>query len=1117
MADDAKLQDLLSRWQKERDQGRDLPADALCTDHPGLADELQRRIDAVRQLDHFAPQAAGETTTPAIAEECAMIEFPCSGCGATLLAKEEWVGKEIKCPDCGGRMLVAMLASETETVPPRLAAGESEAVTLPPTASAPTISGQASVAGYEILGELGRGGMGVVYKARHVKLGRLVALKMILVAEHAGPEERARFQTEAEAVARLQHPNIVQIYEVGEQDGRPFFSLEFCAGGSLEKKLGGVPLPPKEAARLAETLARAMHAAHEAGVVHRDLKPANVLLAKDGTPKITDFGLAKKLDEVAQTASGAIMGTPSYMAPEQAGGQSKKIGPHTDVYALGAILYELLTGRPPFRAATALDTILQVVSDEPVPPTQLQPKTPRDLETICLKCLQKEPAKRYASAAAMAEDLRRFQIGEPIQARPVGRVERAWRWCRRNPAVAGLAAAVAAVLLLGTAAATGFAVRALGEKRQKEQELTRAEWLLYANQLSLAQSAWNENQADLAWEYLDQTRPDYRGWEYHYLSTLFFKNHRVLRGPATEKPGPGTVVAFSPDSNRVVHGRWVWDVATGQEVLTLDEKSCAIAFSPDGQRLVGLGKDNTVQVWDAATGKELLTLRGHTRPVSTVAFSPDGRRLASASEDGSVKLWDAATGKEEHPLKRGGGSVQCVAFSPDGKRLASASEGGSVKLWDAATGKELCDFSGHRFAVHTVAFSPDGKRVVSASQDGTVRVWDPDTAQEVLALKGLVRFGEAGYVPQYAACFSPDGKRLAGLSEQGLRLWDADTGEEVLKVYGVRGGGRTLAFSPDGRHLASAGGGTVRVWDAKRGQKARVLAGGGHMRALCFSPDGRRLGGTSNPEVRLWDVDRGQEVLAIKGHAFGAGALAFCADGQRLACAFADQPTVTVLDAATGQEVLALQGRLLNVTAVACSPDGQRLASASQDAVQVWDSATGREALAMERPGQSTAAVAFSPDGKRLAGACWDGTVRVWDAATGREALALAGHAGPDAFNGRVPVTGVCYSPDGKRLASAGTDKTVRVWDAVTGRQVFSLERHGGAVRGVCYSPDGRRLVSASDDGTIRVWEADKGQEVLILRGHALGVGTVAFSPDGKRLASACWRDRTVHLWDADN
>jgi hypothetical protein len=317
------------------------------------------------------------------------------------------------------------------------------------------------VPGYEVLGVLGRGGMGVVYRARQVQLDRVVALKMILAGGHAGAEELARFRTEAEAIARLQHPHIVQIHEVGEHDGLPFFSLEFCAGGSLEKKLGGTPLPPPEAARLVETLARAAQAAHERHIVHRDLKPANVLLAADGTPKLTDFGLAKKLDAGAgQTQSGAVVGTPSYMAPEPARGPKGEVGPAADVYALGAILYELLTGRPPFKAATAMDTVLQVLADEPVPPRQLQPKTPRDLETICLKCLQKDPKRRYPSALALAEDLRRFRAGEPITARPVGALERVWRWCRRNPGMASSAAAVVVALIAGTLTVSYFAVKA---------------------------------------------------------------------------------------------------------------------------------------------------------------------------------------------------------------------------------------------------------------------------------------------------------------------------------------------------------------------------------------------------------------------------------------------------------------------------------------------------------------------------------------------------------------------------------------------------------------------------------------------------------------------------------
>jgi tetratricopeptide (TPR) repeat protein len=333
------------------------------------------------------------------------------------------------------------------------------------------------VPGYEIQAELAHGGMGVVYKARQLGADREVALKMIREGAYAGPEEVDRFRREPQAIARLQHPHIVQVYEVGEHEGRLYFSMEYVGGGSLDKKLAEKPLPVQEAARLVETLARAMEAAHRCGIVHRDLKPANILLTADGTPKITDFGLAKRLDvDLGQTASGALVGTPSYMAPEQAAGKAKELSPRTDVWALGVILYEALTGRPPFQAASVLDTLAQIRSQEPVPPSQLQPSVPRDLETICLKCLQKDPARRYASAQDLADDLGRFLAGKPILARPVGPWERAWRWCHRNPRVAILATAVGLLLVVvagvSTAAAFWFAAarRAEAEGREKVEQ-----------------------------------------------------------------------------------------------------------------------------------------------------------------------------------------------------------------------------------------------------------------------------------------------------------------------------------------------------------------------------------------------------------------------------------------------------------------------------------------------------------------------------------------------------------------------------------------------------------------------------------------------------------------------
>ncbi len=309
------------------------------------------------------------------------------------------------------------------------------------------------IPGYEVEAVLGRGGMGVVFRARHLPLRRVVALKMLLAGPYAGPHERERFRREAEAVARLRHPNVVQVYDVGDSDGRPYFTMEYIEGGSLAEKLAGTPQPARQAAQLLATLAGAVQAAHQAGIVHRDLKPGNVLLTADGTPKVTDFGLARRLDgEESLTWTGTAVGTPSYMAPEQARGEKAANGPATDIYALGAILYELLTGRPPFRAESATATLQQVLTDEPVSPTRLNPQVPRDLTTICLKCLSKQPQRRYASAAALAEELGRFLRGEPIAARPAGRLERLARWARRQPAAATLLAGtllVAATVLGG--------------------------------------------------------------------------------------------------------------------------------------------------------------------------------------------------------------------------------------------------------------------------------------------------------------------------------------------------------------------------------------------------------------------------------------------------------------------------------------------------------------------------------------------------------------------------------------------------------------------------------------------------------------------------------------------
>jgi tetratricopeptide (TPR) repeat protein len=682
--------------------------------------------------------------------------------------------------------------------------------------------GSIAVPGYEIETVLGRGGMGVVYKARHLALKRTVALKMILAGGHAGPSERARFRIEAEAVARLQHPNIVQVFEVGEADGHPYCALEFVEGGNLAGKIAGQPLPARVAARVVEALARGVQLAHSRNVVHRDLKPANILLTSPGResgeliPKITDFGLARQMDsDSGETQAGAVMGTPSYMAPEQASGRAHVAGPAADIYALGAILYECLTGRPPFKGKTAVETLDQVRTQEPVPPSRRQAGVPPDLETICLKCLHKEPEKRYASAAELADDLVRYQHGEPIRARPVGGIERCVKWVKRNPVVTGAAVIVLLALVVGTTVSYLKYREAADRVKERDAALEKVDaaleesnYQLDSSNFLLAVAAYDSRDVYLARLRLDSIQDKHRGWEWHYLRRQATGGIFTLYGHR----GQVNSVAFSPDATRVVTGSRdrtakVWDARTGTPQLELKGHTqlvMSVAYSPDGTRIVTGSRDQTAKVWDARTGTPQPELKGHTNYVRSWAFSPDGTRIVTGSEDKTAKLWDARTGTPLLDLKGHTGGVSSVAFSPNGGRIVTGSTDKTAKVWDARTGTPLLDLKGHTSGVSSVAFSPDGTRIVTGSYGQRALVWDAQTGTLQLELKGHARGVSS-------VAFSPDGTRIVTASNvDPAKVWNARTGQE-LKGEPIP---QTIAknwISPDGRFFAHPYGSLVEL------------------------------------------------------------------------------------------------------------------------------------------------------------------------------------------------------------------------------------------------------------------------------------------------------------------
>jgi len=848
--------------------------------------------------------------------------------------------------------------------------GETTAEPVPSSLAAAPV-----IAGYEILGVLGKGGMGVVYKARHVNLKRLVALKMIRTESVEGPDLLDRFRKEAEAIARLQHPNIVQIYDVGEYTSElgtrcPYMALELVEGDTLARQLAGQPVPPRSAAELVHTLARAVQAAHQHGIIHRDLKPANILLASGGrqppvagestgglrppladlSPKIADFGLAKQLDEDAsQTQAGQVLGTPSYMAPEQAAGRTGDIGAWTDVYALGAILYEMLTGRPPFAAGTLHLTLEQVRTQEPVPPSHLQPRLPRDLETICLKCLHKEPARRYASALALAQDLERFLADEPILARREGIVGRIGRRLRRQRNRLLASTAVLAIALL--AGYFSLRYRHVSRIDQLQTQIT--------NELdALDGSAEQLDRLDAGiaqLEPLDAAKAEsFRQTVPQRLARFIeeYLRRDMLRADDKERINAALVLLETrdPAAAEMLRQKRGSRYRDWETVFDLRPPYPNLAQFLDAQQ---------IGVYSPPQGAALLRLKSSTIPgdTSTTTF-------ALAPCEGDVQLEAVFQGPFERTHTLGlvlsgqgahqsgsAGDPRAMAFAPDSRTLATGggtnNEVGVIRLWDSAAGVLRATLEGHRGAIHSLAYAPDGRTLASGGADGDVLLWDLSSGKPRLRLAG----GAGGIL---ALAFSPDGRFLAAGCGDGsntpgkpypVKVWSADTGEEKATLSGHQGSLWTLAFSPDGRRLASGSGdGTVRLWDVAGWKLSAVLPVGHWVPSLAFAPNGAMLAVAAGGKVQRWELASSPRLVSSwEGHAAGVHGLAYAPDGQTLA-AVHDMAWLKVWDVASGRVKAesVIHASIYGAAAV-FAPDGWTLAASTDSGiVKLYDVTTWR-------------------------------------------------------------------------------------------------------------------------------------------------------------------------------
>jgi eukaryotic-like serine/threonine-protein kinase len=1039
----------------------------------------------------------------------------------------------------------------------RAALGALAASDTSPTSPQPVAEPANRVGDYDLLGEIARGGMGVVYRARQISANREVALKMMLAGARAPAAALRRFRIEAEAAANLDHPNIVPIYDVGMLDGQPYFTMKLIEGGSLAARLGefcltgagSVRTRAQRIAGLLAAVARAVHHAHQHGILHRDLKPANILLAGD-VPMVTDFGLAKRTQSSGElTQTETILGTAAYMAPEQAEPARGGLTTAADVYSLGSIFYELLTGRPPFVGASFMDTLLMLVQQHPVPPRQRSPRIPADLELICLKCLAKQPGDRYGTALELADDLERWRAGDPISLRPPGLLERGWRSARRNRLAALLLTTVAALMALVTigslvaawhiAEARDAADRSAAEATaQALAASTARDSALEARNVALAALAEREkalvaNRRLLVTGYvatgtraLDSGDP---------LGALVWYGEALRLDAAGGNSEDGHRVRLAGVLQRCPRMVQVWF-----------DNELPPAFSADGRR-VALLRKNTARVWRVDNGAAASPPLKHKDDVRRAMFSPDGSRLLTVTAGGDALLWDLGAKSVGSLMLKHGATVTFAAFNADGSRVVTAGIDHSARVWRTTDGAAAAGPFKQTTPIVFASFSREGTRLVTSggepAKSGAVHVWDlaPTKNPRHLAFKTplVIRL----------AYFTPDGKQIVTVGGKRVaRLVDPATGKEAAAVHGVRAN-EEGSVAPDGAHVLKLDGSVARIVELASGQAvAAPLIHGGEVYHAAFSADGRSIVTVARDRgARVWDAATGHALTPLLRHPRMISKASFSGDG-RLLLTLAEDGIVRVWQLAP-REPLQPLAQLAPKTPAVYSPDGRSIAVVDKDgAVRLRDTATGKETGGPWKLSGPVTHLAFAPDGQSLLLAA-DRSAQVWDVTHNAARTPVLSHVGG--------VQRALFTPDGSRAVIHGARDVLQVWDATSGAlqsskarpalgmlwrelvltpdgtaavvvrpahvaEVFDVVsgesrggpfKHAAVVTQAAFSPDGKRLVVGSADGDAHLWDIASGHPAAPPLQHGAPLRLLVFSADGRRLATIA-EDHTVRAWD---